>query len=744
MHLFNRNTRSRWSALTSACMALVLSLSLWAPQVQAQTGATAPDTDGSKQPVTLNAESANAFLDKFFASSETKPHYVGASVVVVKDGQVIAEKGYGHADLDKKTPVDPKNTAFRVASVSKTFTAAAVMQLVEQGKVDLKADFQTYVKGLHFENPFDAEVTVEHLLTHTTGFEIRDPQPEDIHTDQGKYITMEEYAEQHMPPVVRKPGSAYMYDNFSFLLLGLIVENVSGEPFETYMQEHIFKPLGMNNSSFMLDEKFQKQLATGYDAAHNPVDMYFIDPNPLPQGGMLSTADDIGKFMIAFLNDGKKDNQQILKSATVKSMEQYRSSIHPLLPDSTYGFEAPFQLPGAGSSSKVITKAGDLSGYSSYLFFIPEQNTGVFLTYNQNGALRNLLYSAFIQNFFPQYAKPVQFKDYTPQPAEELQRFNGFYADLRISALISKLQTGGETSSQLSISDPYLGERKLIQVEDNLFTDELTGQFTAFKTYEDGTTYMREPYLNPFGYAKKGKKAAGFLDVKKNNPYAQAIHSLQSLGYFENEANQSFMPKTTVTRAEFIEDILKLSGLKPSKTPAPADTDWAGHASAGYIQLAYEMGMITGADEKQFKPDQAIVRQEAAVMIWRVFQLQYPSELFKNVKLAGHTDAWAVPAVQMMVKLGIYGPEVKMLEDNAADYLSRKPLIRQEHAAIMYALITQPTDRIVAELIAAQQPAQPQQPSAEDAAKNVEAPESKPETTPMPTTESAPPATSVQ
>lgn len=747
MHLFNRNTRSKWSALTSACMALVLSLSLWAPQVQAQTGATAPDSEGSKQPVTLNAESANAFLDKFFASSETKPHYVGASVVVVKDGQVIAEKGYGHADLDQKTPVDPKNTAFRVASVSKTFTAAAVMQLVEQGKVDLKADFQTYVKGLHFENPFDAPVTVEHLLTHTTGFEIRDPQPGDIHTDHDKYITMEDYAEQHMPPVVRKPGSAYMYDNFSFLLLGLIVENVSGEPFETYMQEHIFKPLGMNNSSFMLDEKFQKQLATGYDPSHKPVDMYFIDPNPLPQGGMLSTADDIGKFMIAFLNDGKKDNQQILKPATVKSMEQYRSSIHPLLPDSTYGFEAPFQLPGAGSSSKVITKAGDLSGYSSYLFFIPEQNTGVFLTYNQNGALRNLLYSAFIQNFFPQYAKPVQFKDYTPQPAEELQRFNGFYADLRISTLISKLQAGGETSSQLSISDPYLGERKLIQVEDNLFTDELTGQFTAFKTYEDGTTYMREPYLNPFGYAKKGQKAAGFLDVKKSNPYAQAIHSLQSLGYFENEANQSFMPKTTVTRAEFIENILKLSGLKPSKTSPPTDTDWAGHAAAGYIQLGYEMGMITGADEKQFKPDQAIVRQEAAVMIWRVFQLQYPSELFKDVKLAGQTDDWAVPAVQMMVKLGLYGPEVKILEDGSADFLSRKPLIRQEQAAIMYALITQPTDRIVAELMATQQPEQPQQPdqsASEETTKEAATAESTPQMAPIPTTESAPPAASVQ
>ncbi|MGP3787101.1 serine hydrolase domain-containing protein [Paenibacillus sp. 1A_MP2] len=348
----------------------------------------------------MTTDSAAAFLDTFFDSPEAKAQYVGASVVVVKDGKVVAEKGYGYSDLESKTPVDPKSTTFRIASVSKTFTSAAVMQLVEQGKVDLKADFQTYVKGLEFDNPFDKPVTVENLLTHTTGFEIRDPQQEDIHNDFDKIVSMEDYAKLHMPPVVREPGSAYMYDNFSFLLLGMIVENVSGEPFETYMQQHIFKPLGMDNSSFMLNGKFKNQLATAYDAAHNPLGLYTLSPTPMPQGGMLSTAEDIGNFMIAFLNDGVKDNERILKESTVKSMEQYRSSIHPLLPDTTYGFEAAFQLPGAGSSSKIMTKAGDLIGFSSYLFLIPEQNTGVFLTYNQTGALRNLFYPAFIQTFF--------------------------------------------------------------------------------------------------------------------------------------------------------------------------------------------------------------------------------------------------------------------------------------------------------------------------------------------------------
>lgn len=705
-------------------MAFVLSLSLWAPAVHAET--SSPQVNEKGQTKALTSESAEAFLDTFFDSAEAKAQYVGASVVVVKDGKVLAEKGYGYADQESKTPVDPKSTAFRVASVSKTFTAAAVMQLVEQGKVDLQADFQTYVKGLEFDNPFDKPVTVENLLTHTTGFEIRDPQQEDIHADFDKTVSMEDYAQQHMPPVVREPGSAYMYDNFSFLLLGMIVENVSDEPFETYMQQHLFKPLGMDNSSFVLNDKFKDQLATGYDAVHNPLDLYTLSPTPMPQGGMLSTAEDIGNFMIAFLNDGVKDNERILKETTVISMEQYRSSIHPVLPDTTYGFEAAFQMPGAGSSPAIITKAGDLIGFSSYLFLIPEQNTGVFLTYNQSGALRNLFYPAFIQTFFPQYAEPVVIKDFTPQSTNELQRFAGLYADLRLSTIVSSLKNGGTEPGKLSISDAFLGPRTLIQVDENLFKDELTGQFTAFKEQADGTIYMKEPYLNPLGYEKKGEQPQGFRDVRPDSPYAEAIYGLQSLGHYDNDATEAFQPKSAVTRAEFIENVLKMSGLKPSQTTPPADSDWASHPAAGYIQLGYEAGMITGADSKQFKPDQVITRQEAMVMIWRSLQVQYPSELFQDVKLAGHADEWAVPAIQMMVKLGIHGPEVKVLEDGSVDVLARKPLIRQEEAAIMYQLFTQPTDKIVAELMS-QQP-QPEASNVDEADEDQPSPASTEET----------------
>lgn len=693
----------RGKSLAGIFLASALVLGPVAPSALAEEQPTA--TVVSQNAPELNSETASAFLEKFFNSPEAKSQYVGASVVIVKDGNVIAQKGYGYSDAEKQTPVNPEETAFRVASVSKTFTAVAIMQLVEEGKIDLKADFQKYVDGLEFDNPFDKPVTIEHLLTHTTGFEIRDPQQEDIHTDFDKYISIEDYVREHMPPVVREPGSSYMYDNFASLLLGLIVQNVSGEPFEDYMQDHIFKPLEMENSSFLLNDKFKEQLATGYDAAKSPLELYAISPNPMPHGGMMSTAEDIGKFMIAFLNGGEAGSNRILSDSTVNSMETYRSSIHPLLPDTTYGFEAPFQLPGAGSSSKIITKAGDLIGFSSYLFLIPEQNTGVFLTYNQAGALRNLFYPAFIGEFFPQYAEPAELGDFEPQSAEELQRYTGLYSDLRLSTIVSSLSGTEESAGKMTISDAFLGLRTLIQVDDNLFVDEISGQFTAVTEKPDGSIYLKEPYLNPMGYERKGDKPAGFKDVNPESPYAEAIYGLQSLGYYPNDSTAAFYPKNAVTRAEFVKQILEISGIPESKTAPPANTDWSSHPSAGYIQAGYELGMLV--DQGQFKPDQTITRQEAAVMLWRIYKLQYPDELFTNVKLSGSTDEWAAPAVKMMVGLGIYGPEVTLNADGSADFLSQKPLILQESAAIIYKLFTQPTDQIAAALASEQAQAGP-------------------------------------
>ncbi|WP_245600154.1 serine hydrolase [Paenibacillus harenae] len=675
--------------------AALLTLFMLTSTIQAASAAA----DGSTgQPTELNAENAAAFLEEFFASESAKPQYTGASVVIVKDGQVVAQKGYGYADQAKETAVDPASTVFRIASVSKTFTAVAIMQLVEQGKISLQDDFRKYVANLSFDNPFDKPVTIEHLLTHTTGFEIRDPQAGDIHNDLDKVVEIEDYVRANMPPVVREPGSSYMYDNFGSLLLGLIVQEVSGMPYKTYMESKVFQPLGMGNSGFLLEGALKDNLAVGYDAAGQPIDLYTLTPTVMPHGGMLSTAEDIGKFMIAFLNGGAAGANRLLSENAVGQMEQYRSSIHPLLPDTTYGFEAPFQLPGAGSSSRIITKGGDLPGFSSYLFLIPEQNTGVFLTYNKTSVLRNLFYPQFIEKFFPQYAAPAALEPFEPQSAGELGKFDGYYADLRLSSLVSSLNK--EDAGGLVISDAYIGPRPLQQVDENLFVDQLSKQFTAFKLDGNGNVlYMKEPYLNPFSYAEKGVQPAGFADVNASHPYGKYILALQSLGYYPNDATEEFMPEQPLTRGEFVQDMLVMSNLKGSSSTELAFADLEGHPAAAFIQMAHELGMVKGGSSGLFEPDRVITRQEAAVMLWRLYSLQYSPELFSGVKLGGDTSAWAVQAVQMMVALGIHGPEVQADSGGAVDFLSKQALSRQEEAAIAYSLFTQPTDQIVAELM---------------------------------------------
>lgn len=671
---------SKWR-LPQLLVLVLLALTVISPV----PAAAAPDISAeSTQHAELTAENAETFLDEFFSDPDVKQYYTGAAIVVVKDGKTILQKGYGYADAAKKETVDPSKSVFRLASVSKVFTATAVMQLVERGKIDLQEDIATYLGNITYDNPFKKPVTVEHLLTHTTGFQIRDPKPTDIHHDFDQFVEIEDYVRENMPPVVREPGTSYMYDNFASMLQGLIVEKVSGIPFQTYMEQHVFNPLNMKNSSFLLDDRLKENLVVGYEGNGEPLEMYTVTPTVMPQGGMLSTAEDIAKFMIAFLNGGSIESTQILSQDSTKAMTVYRSKMHSLLPDTTYGFEAPLQIPGAGSSSNVITKGGDMPGNSSYLWLIPEENTGIFITYNNMGALRNLLYPAFMTYFFPEYMEPVEFEAFEPDTAEELSKYNGLYVDLRAKSMVTTVE---QEEGNLTVSDSLLGKRSLVQVGPDLFMDE-NKQLTAFKRGEDGSImYLKEPYLNPLGYEQKGQLPVGFKDIDLKHPYAEYILGLQSIGILENDHTIAFEPDRPITRAEYVEDLLHTFGWPKSEQPVQFQ-DVKGHPAASVIQGALEIGLIENKDGF-FYPDRAISRQEAAAMIWRLVSTMIPSEVYSDVKLAGETDDWAIPAVQMMVAFGYYGPEVQPpAQDGSIDFLSKRPLTHQEEAALLYKLLT--------------------------------------------------------
>src|SRR6185369_15089245 len=194
----------------------------------------------------LTAQDLETFLDGIVPLQLEADDIAGATIAVVKDGKVLFAKGYGYADYEKKKPVSAEETLFRPGSVSKLFTWTAVMQLVEQGKLDLNRDVNDYI-DYKIPEAFGKPITLKNILTHTPGFE---EQLKDLLRTSSESPNLGEYLKTHIPARIYPPGTVPAYSNYGAALAGYIVERVSGLPFNQYIEENIFKPLGMTHSTF--------------------------------------------------------------------------------------------------------------------------------------------------------------------------------------------------------------------------------------------------------------------------------------------------------------------------------------------------------------------------------------------------------------------------------------------------------------------------------------------------------------
>lgn len=619
----------------------------------------------------MNSKEVEAFADQFFNQPQIKDKLSGAAFVVVKDDQVLFKKGYGYADVEKKTIVNPDSTVFRMASTSKVFTSTAVMQLVEQNKIDLNKDVQTYLGDVLIRNKTDKKLTMDHLMTHMTGFDYPDAPFSDDRSPE-KYYPLDEFVKETAPSIVRNPGEVYRYDNYAFNLQGYIVQNISGVPFHQYVENNIFKPLGMNNSSFIMRPDIHANLATAYDRMKKPIPEYGSIPTDAPDGSMLSTGSDMAKFMIAHLNDGKFEGKRILQEKTAKTMHQIRHNLHPKIQNGAYGFETFYQ--NHYNNQFVIGKGGDLPGFHSWMWLLPEKKVGGFVVFNGDGAnFREELFKAFMDHYYP---KPVEAKAYLKTTKEQLNRFAGVYQDLRVPFWV--FRTTVSDDGQLMIEDP-LSKHKLRQMEPLLFEDE-RGMKAAFKENLDGSiAYL---YYNQVdSWAEKRPEPKRYNDVDNDQKYAKYIYDIKQLGYLNESPDNKFRPEEPITRGEFITQLLRVTGSPPSKK-SPAFTDLTGSKYAGKIQMAVELGIVQGSNNYTIEPNKAISREEAAILVWRVAnKKQVPAS--SKVVLAGETAPWAIDGVKYVVSKGMYGPEVKPNSRGEIDYKSKQPMLRQEAAALL-------------------------------------------------------------
>ncbi|HXT48728.1 MAG TPA: serine hydrolase domain-containing protein, partial [Gemmatimonadaceae bacterium] len=206
------------------------------PAIEASSRTVPQTTAGAPQ---LTREDLEAFMDGIAPTQLAKGDVAGMVVAVVKDGKVLFAKGYGYSDVARKKPVSVDSTLFRIGSISKTLTWTAVMQLVEEGKIDLNRDVNGYI-DFKIPAPFGKPVTMANLMTHTPGFE--EVLKELFVTDTANITPLKSWLPNHLPTQIYEPGTTPAYSNYGATLAGYIVERVSGEPFTDYIARHILMP----------------------------------------------------------------------------------------------------------------------------------------------------------------------------------------------------------------------------------------------------------------------------------------------------------------------------------------------------------------------------------------------------------------------------------------------------------------------------------------------------------------------
>ncbi len=309
----------------------------------------------------------------------------------------------------------PEQTMVRIGSTSKLFTWTAVMQLVEQGKLDLDRDVNDY---LDFKIPHDfgRPVTLRDLMNHRGGFE--EGLKDILRTDPHGLPSTEAYLKEHPRPMLFPPGQVPAYSNYGASLAGYIVQRVSGEPFERYVERHILAPLGMAHSSFdqPLPERFAAAASKGYQTASLPPVAY-EQVVTRPAGSATTTASDMSRFMIAHLQHGRLDDAQILRPETAERMHSPSEIAPPGFATMAHGF---FREEHNGHL--VIGHGGDTVVFHTELDLLPNEGVGIFYTFNSRGrdeavyGARMALFDGFMDRYFPAPAAPRTRRDCPPRP----------------------------------------------------------------------------------------------------------------------------------------------------------------------------------------------------------------------------------------------------------------------------------------------------------------------------------------
>ncbi|WP_440895603.1 serine hydrolase [Amphibacillus sp. Q70] len=332
-------------------------------------------------PSGIPIEGLEEFVDSY-AEEYIGDTVAGAAVIAIKDNQIVLSKAYGYADIDNQIPMDPDTTVLEWGSITKLFVWVSAMQLAEQGELDLEEDIRAYLPDDFLTKlNFDEPITILNLMHHNAGFEeyifdLLFDSPEQL-------VSLEESLRLTEPEQVYKPGEVVAYSNYSTSLAAYIIEEMTGQPFYEYVDEHIFTELGMTHSTMHLPVEDNQEImldkGKGYLSGENG---QFTESQPFyismyPSGGINGTATDLAKFAQALISPESEDTSLFQESQTQSELLSTSYSPEGDVPGLAHGF---WEYDG---EYRGLTHAGNTVAYSSNMQIVPEDNFAIIVLTNQ-------------------------------------------------------------------------------------------------------------------------------------------------------------------------------------------------------------------------------------------------------------------------------------------------------------------------------------------------------------------------
>ena len=368
----------------------------------------------------LTADDLKKFAQTTVPELMREENIPGAVFVFVKDSQVLVQQGFGFSNLEEKKPVDASKTIFPIGSVSKVFTATALVQLSDRGKIDLKTDVNRYLTKIKVPNTYPDPITGAHLLNHTSGLdEIR---PGTQAKSPNEILLLPDFLKQKLVRV-HPPGLITSYSTYGITLAGLLVEEISGMSYETYLRKNLWQPLNMKRTHVSTPSNLAADVAIGYASEDGKIERVGYEwYHTIPASSIRSTGEDMGHFLLAHLQSGEYAGQKIFSAEAAESMHRTQSTTHPKMPGWTYGFQEDDT-----NGLRIVEHGGDIAGFSTLMVLLPEQHAGFFIAHHlEGGNLRFKLKQKLLDRYFPD-RRALKAPAPSPDPQGKLKKFEGLY-----------------------------------------------------------------------------------------------------------------------------------------------------------------------------------------------------------------------------------------------------------------------------------------------------------------------------